>query len=291
MDTLKFSELTIPEFNRLLKTNFNPNSPKTYGVKPYQSFAWAKSALNELGITFDESINSAWALFSKLDDINMRYIKKSKFREGVLNGFDNNTLANKIPNGSLVFGYFVGNPYVFRSIDEMFALNLSLGVVKQLFLRSYLKLDDIPNVNEEASNSGWYDSTPISQMKFSEEGFKSKWDNVKNKILVGKKIPFVPINHIGIFYNGHLFHFCSDILVEPSDSLRIVAYYNFKNLFLLDAAKRFGQSVVDLANDAIGLATDIAGAANAISNVQSAESLINLKDSSDIANITKRFNI
>jgi hypothetical protein len=119
----------------------------------------------------------------------------------------------------------------------------------------------------------------------------TKWDNVKNKILVGKKIPFVPINHIGIFYNGHLFHFCSDILVEPSDSLRIVAYYNFKNLFLLDAAKRFGQSVVDLANDAIGLATDIAGAANAISNVQSAESLINLKDSSDIANITKRFNI
>jgi hypothetical protein len=173
----------------------------------------------------------------------------------------------------------------------MFALNLTLGVVKQLFLRSYLKLDDIPNVNEEASNSGWYDSTPISKMKFSEEGFKSKWDNVKNKILVGKKIPFVPINHIGIFYNGHLFHFCSDILVEPSDSLRIVAYYNFKNLFLLDAAKRFGQSVVDLANDAIGLATDIAGAANAISNVQSAESLINLKDSSDIANITKRFNI
>ena len=210
--------------------------------------------------------------------------KKSKFKEGVLNGFDNNTLAKTIPNGSIVFGYFVGNPYVFRSIDEMFALNLSLGLVKQLFLRPYLKLDDIPNVNEEASNSGWYDSTPISQIKFSEEGFKSKWDNVKNKILVGKKLPFVPINHIGIFANGHLSHYCSDILVEPSDSLRIVAYYDFKTLFLIDAAKRFGQAVVNSEIVQTGLAL-AATAAN------SSESLTNLKDASDIIKITKKFNI
>ena len=284
MNTLNFSGLTIPEFNRLLKTNFNPNSPKTYGTKPYQSFAWAKNALNELGITFDDEINSAWALFSKLDNINMRYIKKAKFREGVQNGFDNNTLDKTIPNGSIVFGYFVGNPYVFRSIDEMFALNLSLGIVKQLFLRPYLKLDDIPNVNEDTNDFGWYDSTPISQMKFSEEGFKTKWGNVKNKILIGRKLPFVPINHIGIFANGHLLHYCSDILVEPSDSLRIVAYYDFKTLFLIDAAKRFGQSVVNSEIVQTGLAL-AATAAN------SSESLTNLKDASDIVNIVKKFNI
>ena len=284
MNTLKFSDTTVREFNRLLKTNFNPNSPKTYGTKPYQSFAWTKNALNELGITFDDEINSAWALFSKLDNINMRYIKKAKFREGVQNGFDNNTLAKTIPNGSIVFGYFVGNPYVFRSIDEMFALNLSLGIVKQLFLRPYLKLDDIPNVNEDTNDFGWYDSTPISQMKFSEEGFKTKWGNVKNKILIGKKLPFVPINHIGIFANGHLLHYCSDILVEPSDSLRIVAYYDFKTLFLIDAAKRFGQSVVNSEIVQTGLAL-AATAAN------SSESLTNLKDASDIVNIVKKFNI
>lgn len=284
MNTLNFSGLTIPEFNRLLKTNFNPNSPKTYGTKPYQSFAWAKNALNELGITFDDEINSAWALFSKLDNINMRYIKKAKFREGVQNGFDNNTLAKTIPNGSIVFGYFTGNPYVFRSIDEMFSLNLSLGIIKQLFLRPYLKLDDIPNVNEDTNDFGWYDSTPISQMKFSEEGFKSKWDNVKNKILIGKKLPFVPINHIGIFANGHLLHYCSDILVEPSDSLRIVAYYDFKTLFLIDAAKRFGESVLNSEIVQRGMAI-AATAAN------SSESLTNLKDASDIVNVVKKFNI
>jgi hypothetical protein len=284
MDTLKFSDIKVKEFNRLLKTNFNPNSPKKYGTTSYQSFAWAKSALNELGITFDDEINSAWALFSKLDNINMRYIKKSKFREGVQNGFDNNTLAKIIPNGSIVFGYFVGNPYVFRSIDEMFSLNLSLGIVKQLFLRPYLKLDDIPNVNEDTNDFGWYDSTPISQMKFSEEGFKTKWDNVKNKILIGKKLPFVPINHIGIFANGHLLHYCSDILVEPSDSLRIVAYYDFKTLFLIDAAKRFGQAVVNSEIVQKGLAL-VATATN------SSESLTNLKDASDIIKITKKFNI
>jgi hypothetical protein len=284
MNTLNFSGLTIPEFNRLLKTNFNPNSPKTYGTKPYQSFAWAKNALNELGITFDDEINSAWALFSKLDNINMRYIKKAKFREGVQNGFDNNTLAKTIPNGSIVFGYFIGNPYVFRSIDEMFSLNLSLGIIKQLFLRPYLKLDDIPNINEDTNDFGWYDSTPISQMKFSEEGFKTKWDNVKNKILIGKKLPFVPINHIGIFANGHLLHYCSDILVEPSDSLRIVAYYDFKTLFLIDAAKRFGESVLNSEIVQRGMAI-AATAAN------SSESLTNLKDASDIVNVVKKFNI
>lgn len=284
MSTLKFSDINIPEFNRILKTNFNPNSPKKYGTKPYQSFAWTKNALNELGITFEDDINSAWALFSKLDNINMRYVKKSKFKEGVQNGFDNNTLAKMIPNGSIVFGYFVGNPYVFRSIDEMFALNLSLGIIKQLFLRPYLKLDDIPNINEESNDLGWYDSTPISQMKFSEEGFKTKWDSVKNKILIGKKLPFVPINHIGIFANGHLFHYCSDILVEPSDSLRIVAYYDFKTLFLIDAAKRFGQSTLDTANNVRGLS-------DTFTNIQSSESLTNLKDASDIVKITKKFNI
>ena len=284
MNTLNFSGLTVPEFKRLLKTNFNPNSPKTYGTKPYQSFAWAKSALNELGITFDSEINSAWALFSKLDNINMRYIKKTKFKEGVQNGFDNNTLAKMIPDGSLVFGYFVGNPYVFRSIDEMFALNLSLGIVKQLFLRPYLKLDDVPNINEDTNDFGWYDSTPISQMKFSEEGFKTKWDTVKNKILIGKKLPFVPINHIGIFANGHLSHFCSDILVEPSDSLRIVAYYDFKTLFLIDAAKRFGKDVINSEIVQRGMALS-----NTVAN--GSESLTNLKDASDIIKITKKFNI
>jgi hypothetical protein len=284
MNTLKFSDINVKDFNNLLKTNFNPNSPKKYNTTSYQSFAWAKSALNELGITFDDSINSAWALFSKLDDINMRYIKKAKFREGIQNGFDNNTLAKIIPNGSIVFGYFVGNPYVFRSIDEMFSLNLSLGIIKQLFLKPYLKLDDIPNVNEDTNDFGWYDSTPISQMKFSEEGFKTKWDKVKNKNLIGKKLPFVPINHIGIFANGHLLHYCSDILVEPSDSLRIVAYYDFKTLFLLDATKRFGKSAVDLANNVRGF-TDTAN------NLQSSESLTNLKDISDIINIAKKFNV
>lgn len=282
MNTLKFSEIEVREFNRLLKTNFNPNSPKTYGVNPYQSFAWAKSALNELGITFDESITSAWSLFAKLDDINMRYIKKSKFQEGVQIGFDNNPLASKIPDGSIVFGYFVGNPYVFRAIDEM--ESLGLGLIKRIALNSYLKFDDIPNINEEANDSDWYDSTPISQMKFSEEGFKTKWEYVKNRNLIGKKIPYVPINHIGIFYNGHLFHYCSNLLVEPSDSFRIVSYYNFKNLYLLDAAKRFGQSVVDLANNVRGLS-------NAVTNLQSSESLTNLKDVSDIINITKKFNV
>jgi hypothetical protein len=284
MNTLKFSDIKVREFNRLLKTNFNPNSPKKYGTTSYQSFAWAKNALNELGITFDAEINSAWALFSKLDNINMRYIKKSKFREGVQNGFDNNTLAKTIPNGSIVFGYFVGNPYVYRSIDEMFSLNLSLGIIKQLFLSPYLKLDDIPNYNEDTNDFGWYDSTPISQIKFSEEGYKSKWDNVKNKILIGRKLPFVPINHIGIFANGHLFHYCSDILVEPSDSLRIVAYYDFKTLFLIDAVKKFGQSVVD---------SELfqAGVVLAATATNSSESLTNLKDASDIIKITKKFNV
>jgi len=282
MNTLKFSDINVKDFNNLLKTNFNPNSPKKYNTTSYQSFAWAKSALNELGITFDDEINSAWALFSKLDDINMRYIKKAKFREGVQNGFDNNTLAKIIPNGSIVFGYFVGNPYVFRSIDEMEAFGV--GIIKKLFLKPYLKLDDISNVNEDTNDFGWYDSISISQMKFSEEGFKTKWDKVKNKNLIGKKLPFVPINHIGIFANGHLLHYCSDILVEPSDSLRIVAYYDFKTLFLLDATKRFGKSAVDLANN-------VRGFTDTTNNLQSSESLTNLKDISDIINISKKFNV
>ena len=222
MNTLNFSGITVNEFNTLLKSNFNPNSPKSYGVTSFQSFNWLKEALNAIGITFSSDITSAWGLFTALDNINMRYIKKANFRIGVQNGFDNNLLSKEIPDGSIVFGYFVGNSYVFRSIDEMYALNL--GILKKTLLKTYLPLDDIQNTSEEGNDFGWYDATPINKMKFSEEGFKTKFNEVKNKNLIGKKLPIVPINHIGIYYNKHLFHYCSDILVEPSDSLRIVAY-------------------------------------------------------------------
>jgi hypothetical protein len=282
MNTLDFSGMTVNMFNTLLKQNLNPNSPSKYDVNPYQSFAWAKSALTSVGVTFPSDITSAWGLYTRLDDLNMRYIKKSNFSLGVNNGFDNNTLGKEIPDGSIVFGYFVGNPYVFRAIDEMYASGL--GLIKRTMLKTFLQLDNISNVNEEAKSFGWYDETPINRMIFSEAGFKSKFNEVKNKNLIGKKLPIVPINHIGIYYNKHLFHYCSDILVEPSDSLRIVAYYDFKKLFLLDAVKRFGKSAVDAANTVRGLA-------NTITNAESSESLINLKGVSDISNITKKFNI
>lgn len=280
MNVLNFSGITVNEFNTLLKSNFNPNYPKSYGVNPFQSFSWLKAALNEVGVTFGDDITSAWNLFTALEDANMRYIKKSNFRIGVENGFDNNLLSKEIPDGSIVFGYFVGNPYVFRSIDEMYALGL--GILKKFLLKSYLPLDDKSNVSEEGNDFGWYDSTSINKMKFSEKGFKEKWSDVKNKNLIDKKLPIVPINHVGIFYNKHLFHYCSDILVEPSDSLRIVAYYNFKNLFLLDAVKRFGQSAVNLANTARGLV-------DTASNIQSSENLINLNSASDIIKISNKF--
>jgi hypothetical protein len=238
MGILNYGDTTKEEFNKRIKEILNSNNPSTLGTTPFQSYRWVKAVLNELKITFDDSINSAWSMFLNLDNANLKFLIEPTFLYGVYSGFNNNFLSKEILDGSIVFGYFVGNPYVFRSIDEMYFQGLgSLGskdskekLLKEKRLKKFLILDAKSNPQVEKEDLGWYDPTPLNKMIFSEVGYKSKWDEVRNKDFIGKKIPIAPINHIGIFYDKQLFSLSSSLTVEPAESLRIVAHYPFKKI-------------------------------------------------------------
>jgi hypothetical protein len=272
-----YGNKTISEFDIMIKQILNPNNPSSLGTNNFQSYQWVKNLLNELGVTFDDEISSAWNMFLQLDDTNLKYLKKPSFSLGVLNGFDNNELSKEIEDGSIVFGYFPGSPYVLRAIDEMYFLGLK--GTKENELSKFLAFDTKANINPDQNNTGWYDSTPMNKLKFSEVGYQSIWPSVKNKGLVDKKIPIVPINHIGIFSSNHLFHLCSSVLTEPSEELRIVAHYPLKKMFKLAKIKNIvlqglqGLQELKELQELQGLQKN--NGSNLIKNLRSGEELIN----------------
>lgn len=277
-----YGNKTISEFNTIIKKILDPNNPSSLGTNNFQSYQWVKNVLNELGITFDDEVTSAWNMFLQLDkefliNINLKYIKEPSFSLGVSNGFDNNELSKEIEDVSIVFGYFPGSPYVLRAIDEMYFLGLKGP--KERKLSKFLDLDSKANVNPDQNNSGWYDSTPMNKLKFSEVGYQSIWPSVKNKGLINKKIPIVPINHIGIFSSNHLFHLCSSVLTEPSEGLRIVAHYPLKKMFKLAKIKNIvlqglqGLQELKELQELQGLQKN--NGSNLIKNLRSGEELIN----------------
>jgi hypothetical protein len=212
--------LSKESFDSQLKTSFSPNVLNLFGTPPYQSYLWVKNALNQLGINFDDQLNSVYRMFSAIPDTKIRFLKEDVFRNALNSSFENIKLSNEIPEFSLVFGYFPGTATVFRAIDEMIFWQTS--PFKQQMLKKYLSFETMPISIDNQYD--WSDSTPLNNLKFSEEGYKTRWDFVKNKDLIGKKIPFVPINHIGIFKEKHLFHLCSTLNTTPTKNLRVVAF-------------------------------------------------------------------
>jgi hypothetical protein len=245
-----YGDIRVSEFNQKIAQLLDPNKPQLLGVSPFQSYKWVLAVLAELGITLPEDIDSAWALFTKINDVSMRYINKDVFSLGIQSSFDNALLSKEIKSGSIVFGYFPGHPYVFRSIDKM--ITNAISPVKIFQLNRFLKRDDKVNLNTSESDFGFFDTTPMNKMVFSEKGYKEKWEDVDNKILINKKLPFAPINHVGIYYNGHFFNLTSTLTVEAPEAFRAVAFYNFKNGFL-----KVRELLGDI-RDAVNTANDIA---------------------------------
>lgn len=220
------TQLNIEDFQKNANNILNVNNPSTLGVKPLQSFVWAINVLNEIGVTFDDPLSSTWNMFSKLEDINISYIKEEIFKLGLESGFNNFLLSKEIDDFSLVFGYYPGSPYVLRAVDQMFS---QISSLKRLNLSKYKVLDNKNNLNEGFEILG-FDSTPISNLIFYEKLYLQIFDEVENKQLINKEIPYVPINHLGIFFNKHLFNMNNVVNVEASKNLRIVAHYPLKRL-------------------------------------------------------------
>lgn len=248
-----YGDIRVSEFNQKISKILDPNKPELLGVSPFQSYKWVLAVLAELGITLPEEINSAWSLFSRINDVSMRYVNKDIFSLGVQNSFDNALLSKEVKSGSILFGYFPGNPYVFKSIDDM--ISEAISPIKILFLNTLLNREGKVNLNETKNDFGFYDSTPMNKMVFSEKGYKEKWGDVRNRILINKKLPFAPINHVGIYYNGHFFNLTSNLSVEAPEAFRAVAFYNFKNGFL--KVREILGDVLDVANTVNNLVTDV----------------------------------
>jgi hypothetical protein len=279
-----YGNIRVSEFNQKIGQILDPNKPQLLGVKPFQSYKWVLAVLAELGITLPEDINSAWALFSKINDISMKYINKDVFSLGVQNSFDNALLSKEVKNGSIVFGYFPGNSYVYRSIDEMVS-NL-ISPIKLFQLNRFLIKDGKINLNETENDFGFFDPTPINKMVFSEKGYKEKWDSVKNQILINKKLLFAPINHVGIFYNGHFFNLTSSLTAEAPQEFRAVAFYNFKNGFL--KVRELLGDITQAVNDINEIASNVR---NQVNNVNNEFNRIgNLTGVEDVSKVLKDIN-
>lgn len=279
-----YGNIRVSEFNQKIAQILDPNKPQLLGVKPFQSYKWVLAVLAELGITLPGDINSAWALFSKVNDISMKYINKDIFSLGVENSFDNALLSKEVKSGSIVFGYFPGNSYVYRSIDEMVS-NL-ISPIKIFQLNRFLKRDGKINLNETDNDFGFFDPTPMNKMVFSEKGYKEKWDSVKNQILINKKLLFAPINHVGIFYNGHFFNLTSSLTVEAPKEFRAVAFYNFKNGFL--KVRELLGDITQAVNDINEIANNVR---NQVNNVNNQFNRIgNLTGIEDVSKVIKDIN-
>jgi methyl-accepting chemotaxis protein len=123
-------------------------------------------------------------------------------------------------------------------------------------------------------------------MVFSEKGYKEKWDSVKNQILINKKLLFAPINHVGIFYNGHFFNLTSSLTAEAPQEFRAVAFYNFKNGFL--KVRELLGDITQAVNDINEIASNVR---NQVNNVNNEFNRIgNLTGVEDVSKVLKDIN-
>ena len=87
---------------------------------------------------------------------------------------------------------------------------------------------------------------------------------LKIKILINKKLPFAPINHVGIYYNGQFFNLTSTLTVEAPEAFRAVAFYNFKNGFL--KVRELLGDIRDTVNTANDIANEIKNDVRVVNN-------------------------
>lgn len=226
--------LTEDDINSALNRVYNPNNPIVFkGVGLGNCYGWVKRSLNEVGVVQSNFFGiDAWTFYSGWDDAGTIHVTDEQFQNN-LNGWSNQSMASVIPDGSFVACYYPSTEYTFRAIDRMVTTGISES--KVINLKRLKNLDTKTNTFKSKFYN-YNDTTPVSKQIFSLKGYKSRWtdEQISNyaRGLNGKAIPFAPVTHTAIFINGHCFHLASRVLIQPTPSMRIVAYYPFKEKLL-----------------------------------------------------------
>lgn len=245
---------------------FNPNNPITFSnTKLGLCYRWTRQALGQIGV-LEDPVGSvdAWTAFSGLDDEGIKYIPEDVFSRN-LTGWTNEELQKIVPDGSLLFCYYPTSRFFYRAIDIMGFRGMSNYKISQL--QKYRDLDNIKN--RCFSKINFCDPTPISKRKFLYEGYlsshkRSIWQNVIPND--GAQIPYIPITHSAVFMNGHCFHQLKTVKTRPSNTMRIVAYYPFKEKLyqkvgasdsVLDRSTTLGTKTSNVVSNAINSVTNL----------------------------------
>lgn len=211
---------------------YNPNAPITFkGVGLGDCYGWTKRSLNTLGVLQDPYYGiDAWTSYSGWDDNGTVHITDEQFTKNLQNGWTNASMAEVIPDGSLIACYYPSSEYMFRSIDRMVTTGISKSKVTNL--NRLLQLDNIPN--RKASKYYKYsDTTPINRLKYNLKAYRLGWTEKQisdyARSIDGKILPIAPVTHSAVFINGHCFHQIQRVESRPTRTMRIVAYYPFKD--------------------------------------------------------------
>lgn len=210
-----------------LQTIFNPNNPPNFGIsKAGNCYGWTKLAMKALGVIQDAGSGvDAWTFMGGWNPTNTFFVPLDKYKQG---GWKNQDLKELgIPDGSFVAGFYPTSNHKERSIDVLTSRRLSEFFVNKL--RQYLQKETNP-IRYTKSSGEKVNLPPMKDYIMTSAALSKINRSWMNKFLDGQRMPFVPPTHSMLYINGQLFHSVGKVHVEPTSSLRILAWYPFLDL-------------------------------------------------------------
>lgn len=227
--------LTSTEANARINRIYNPNAPAKFkGVGLGDCYGWTKRSLKEIGVIQDEFYGiDAWTFFQGWDAGNTYYVSEDDFSRN-LSGWSNESIrAAGIPDGSFIACYHPNSKYILRAYDVM-----NFHKVTNTQLQRLGKFKSLDSV--------------VRNKKFVYSEYKKTHDNIRKKWLAApsnnSNLQFIPVTHSCVYINGHCFHQLRDTITRPSNTMRIVAYYPFKDKLLQKLGDNVGNFNVNNIN-------------------------------------------
>jgi len=197
------------------KLNQNSTNLKKYGVSGTYCSRWAQRFLNDSGMyyTINGGVGNAWDWYAHFSNFitHIDFNKNPKLSNGQIkiNRLSNQELYNiGIKNGSIVWGFNINSKY----INELG--NFTSSMNPQTYITNTIQKN---NFNQYLTPYN-FEPSNVSQ----------------NKLDVLKNLTFMPITHVGIYYNGQIMSFINNTVSVNAGSWIITAHYCF-----LDDLKKY----------------------------------------------------
>lgn len=209
------------------------NFPQTGNIPAYSAdeseecYKWVNDALASIGITKANLKNSAglynssymnygdsWVTPAAIPLPLLKFLTPQQFsfaKSKTMNGDLCRELG--IPDGSILFGYYVKSNWINRSYD-----------------RYLLQFKKAPDSRKQAILSAYLDLDPSMKAKiFTEDGYTTKAGvkEVNNKSNLGEPLQFTVTTHTMLYINGQFLHNVGGTVRRSTDGMRLVCYYPF----------------------------------------------------------------